>query len=115
MPRGSPIPCRRSRATDAHAPRGRTLAPGMPPAPTLLALAPGLGWTLGVLAGVALAVYGGRILRGLARRGVHWWSSVAAPLLLLGPALGVLLGCWLTGHPLSWGMGVAHAPANVAW
>ncbi len=80
-----------------------------------LALAPGLGWTIGVLSGVALAVYGGRIVRALARREVPWWSSVAAPLLLVGPALGLLLGCWLAGSPVAWGRGADHAPANVAW
>lgn len=80
-----------------------------------LALAPGLGWTIGLLSGVALAVYGGRIVRLLAKRAVPWWSSVAAPLLLVGPALGLLLGCWLTGAEVGWGLGKAHAPANVAW
>lgn len=87
----------------------------LPPLPPLLALAPGLGWTLGILAGVGLAIYGGRLLRALARREVLWWSSVAAPLLLIGPALGLLLGCWLTEHPLTWGGAPAQVPANVAW
>lgn len=81
----------------------------------LLALAPALGWTLGLLAGLGLAFYGGRILRVLARREVPWWGSVAAPLLLVGPALGLLLGCWLAGAPVSSGAGAEHAPANVAW
>src|SRR5262245_13836100 len=81
----------------------------------LLALADAVGWALGVLAGVALALWGIRIVRALARRNVLWWSSVAAPLLLVGPALGLLLGCWLTDHPVLWGQGEDQAPANVAW
>lgn len=82
---------------------------------TILALADVLGWTLGLLAGGVITLWGGRLLRTLARREVLWWSSVAAPLLLVGPALGLLLGCWLTGHPVAWGVEPAHAPANVAW
>ena len=78
-------------------------------------MARGLGWAVGVLAGLALAFYGGRVLRALARREVLWWSSVAAPLLLVGPALGLLLGCWLTEHPLTWGGSPEQVPADVAW
>lgn len=81
----------------------------------LLALAPAVGWTVGILAGLALAFYGGRVLRLLARREVPWWGSVAAPLLLVGPAVGLLLGCWLAGAPVTWGGSPEQVPACIAW
>ena len=78
-----------------------------------------IGWLLGIgiaILGLALGV---QVLRGLARRRVVWWPSIAGPLLTFGPALGVLLGTWYaTGDVdavLFWSPTPTPWPALLAW
>src|SRR5437773_5059497 len=50
-----------------------------------------LGWAMGLAVAVVGLFLGLSILRGLARRRLSWWGSLVAPLLLYGPALGLLV------------------------
>jgi small-conductance mechanosensitive channel/CRP-like cAMP-binding protein len=74
-----------------------------------------LGWLLGVGVGIAGTLLGFLALRWLLRRQAAWSGSVAAPLLLFGPAVGLLLGSVLGGGPLWFGPGAERAPVNAAW
>jgi small-conductance mechanosensitive channel/CRP-like cAMP-binding protein len=53
------------------------------------------GWVLGLAVALAGIVLGQAILRTLVRLKVPWWGSVAAPLLVFGPAIGLLVGTWV--------------------
>jgi small-conductance mechanosensitive channel/CRP-like cAMP-binding protein len=72
------------------------------------------GWTLGALVGGVLTVAGVLALRTLVRRQVPWWPAVAGPLLLFGPAIGLILGTWREGGPLLFGRG-APVTTNAGW
>jgi small-conductance mechanosensitive channel/CRP-like cAMP-binding protein len=72
-----------------------------------------LAWPIALGLGVVGFLVGLWVLRRLIRRGVPWWSSVAAPLLLFGPALALLGGA--RGQGLSATPGAEHWAANVAW
>ncbi len=79
-----------------------------------------LGWLVGALFGVAGAVLGVLFLRALVRRRARWWRAVAAPLLLFGPAVGLILGSGFSGGPFAFGVEPSGAmgsyiPANVGW
>lgn len=68
-----------------------------------------------LLVAVALTLGGAFVLRMLVRKQVPWWPSVAAPLLLWGSAIALLVGAALDGMPLGWGAGADHATANIGW
>jgi len=70
---------------------------------------------LGLLVGAALTVVGVRLLRSLVRAKVAWWPNVASPLLLYGPALGLLCASWWGGGPVMFGYGEDRWLVNVAW
>ena len=70
---------------------------------------------LGLLVGIALLGFGVKLLRSLVRAKVAWWPNVAAPLLLYGPALGLLLASWWGGGPVIFGEGEERWLVNVAW
>jgi small-conductance mechanosensitive channel/CRP-like cAMP-binding protein len=74
-----------------------------------------IGWLVGAVIGIAGAVLGFLLVRALFRRRAGWWRAVAAPLILFGPAVGLILGSALAGGPWTFGDGIAHAPANVGW
>ncbi len=77
-------------------------------------IAMALGWLTGLGIGVGGLVAGVMTVRFLAARRVPWWTSVAAPLLLFGPAIGLILGTWWSGGGLMWGSDSPWA-ANVGW
>ena len=77
-----------------------------------------LGWLVGVGVSLVGIVLGQSLLRMLVRLRVPWWSSVAAPLLVFGPALGLLVGTWLhagTTEAVALGGAEAWGAARVAW
>ncbi|MFM8979899.1 MAG: cyclic nucleotide-binding domain-containing protein, partial [Planctomycetia bacterium] len=78
-------------------------------------LVSGTAWAVGALVAVTVLWSGVRLLRGLARRRVAWWGSVAGLALVLGPALGLLVAALVHGHPLQWGSEPEHVLASSAW
>jgi len=86
--------------------------------PTLAVEIMSLGWLVGVGVGLVGIVIGQALLRTLVRLRVPWWPSVAAPLLLFGPAIGMIVGTWLHAGELSAvSLGGADAwdTAKVGW
>ena len=70
---------------------------------------------LGLLVGVGLLGVGVKCLRSLVRAKVAWWPHVAAPLLLYGPAIGLLLASSWAGGPVAFGEGADRWHVNLAW
>jgi small-conductance mechanosensitive channel/CRP-like cAMP-binding protein len=70
---------------------------------------------LGLAVGLVLLLVGALLLRALVRARALWWSAAAAPLLLFGPAIGLLLGSWWAGGPVLFGGEPDHEIANLAW
>lgn len=76
------------------------------------------GWLIGIGVGLAGVVVGQAILRMLVRLRVPWWGSVAAPLLILGPAIGLLVGTWFQAGDIgaiSFGGDDAWTAAKIGW
>src|SRR5688500_6541389 len=72
-------------------------------------------WLQGLLVGTAATVAGVLALRVLVRRQVPWWPSVAAPLRLFGPAVGLIVGAWAAGAPLAfWDPGATWS-TKIGW
>lgn len=70
---------------------------------------------LGLLVGLVLLGVGVKFLRSLVRANVAWWPSVAVPLLLYGPAIGMLLASAWAGGPVFFGAGEERWLVNLAW
>ncbi len=75
-------------------------------------------WLIGIGVGLLGVVIGQAILRMLVRLRVPWWGSVAAPLLIVGPAIGILVGTWLHAGDLgavALGGEDAWTAAKIGW
>jgi small-conductance mechanosensitive channel/CRP-like cAMP-binding protein len=73
------------------------------------------GWQQGILVGVALTAVGVLGLRALLRRRVPWAANVAAPLVLFGPAIGLVLGAFAGGAPLGFWDPAAPWATKIGW
>jgi small-conductance mechanosensitive channel/CRP-like cAMP-binding protein len=77
-------------------------------------IAADLAWLGGLAIGAGGTLLGAFVLRTLWRRRVPWWRSLAAPLLLFGPALGLVFGTWSAGGEFTWGRDSAWT-TNLGW